>query len=50
MVPTLYLVLVFWKVLVVEYFHSNSVVALGATVILVCRAELCFCAKYSQPD
>ena len=44
-VPPSELVLVCWWFLVVENFHSDSVVALGVTVNFECGVELCLYTK-----
>ena len=45
-VPPLELVLRFWRYFEVEYFHSESVVAVVVRVIFVRVVEMCFCARY----
>ena len=42
-VPTSELVLICWGFLEVEYFHSESVVALVARVKFVSMVEMCIC-------
>ena len=49
-VPPSDLVLVCWGCFEVEYFHSESVVAVVARVKFVRVVEMCFCAKCGKSD
>ena len=49
-VPPLDMVLVCWGYSEVEYFHSESVVAVVARVKFVSVVEMCFCAGCGKYD
>ena len=49
-VPPSEMVLVCWGYSEVEYFHSESVVAVMARVKFVGVVEMCFCARCGQYD
>ena len=49
-VPPSELVLVGWGYSIVQYFHSESVVAVVARVKFISVVEMCFCARCGKSD